>query len=278
MVKIVEVDDINIPELEVFTRLTEAQLKSEANREKGIFIAESPNVIHTALDKGYKPISLLMEKKRIETQGKSIIERLSDITVYTAADDILKAIVGYPLTRGILCAMERPEMKTPLEVIENAKIVAVLEDIVDSTNIGAIFRSAAALGIDGIILSPSCADPFNRRSVRVSMGTVFQIPFSYISEEADFWPEGGLRLLSENGFTTLSMALCDNTVSISDESLKQKEKIAIILGTEGTGLRKETIEKSDITVKIPMQNGVDSLNVGNAAAIAFWELAKRNQF
>lgn len=272
MVKIIEVNDINIPELYVFTRLTEAQLRSEIDKEKGIFIAESPNVIRTALDKGYKPISLLMEKKRIETQGKSIIERIGDVPVFTAEDEILKEIVGYPLTRGILCAMERPEMKEPLEVLKDAKRIAVLEDIVDTTNVGAIFRSAAALGIDGIILSPSCTDPFNRRTIRVSMGTVFQIPFAYIKSD---WPAGGLKILSDAGFTTVSMALLDNTVSIDDERLKKEEKLAIILGTEGTGLKKETIEKSDITVKIPMHNGVDSLNVGNAAAIAFWELRKK---
>ncbi len=275
MVKIIYVNDINIPELRIFTKLTEAQLRSEIDREKGIFIAESPNVIHTALDKGYKPVSLLMEKKRIETQGKSIIERIGDVPVFTAEDEVLNSIVGYPLTRGILCAMERPELKSPVEVIKNATRIAVLEDIVDTTNLGAIFRSAAALGIDGIILSPSSADPFNRRCIRVSMGTVFQIPFAYISEDISYWPHEGLEFLKKNGFTTVSMALCDNTVSIDDERLKKEKKLAIILGTEGTGLKKETIEKSDITVKIPMHNGVDSLNVGNAAAIAFWELRKK---
>ncbi len=275
MAEIIEVEDISLKELDVFARLTETELRMKKDKEKGIFIAESPNVINTALDMGYKPISLLMERKRINTQGKSIIDRVSDIPVYTADDEILKEIVGYPLTRGILCAMERPDGKNPLDVIENAKRIAVLEDIVDTTNVGAIFRSAAALGIDGIILSPSSADPFNRRCIRVSMGTVFQIPFAYISEDASFWPEKGLELLSKNGFTTVSMALSEDTMSIDDERLKKEDKLAIILGTEGTGLKKETIEKSDITVKIPMQRGVDSLNVGNAASIAFWELRKK---
>ena len=275
MAKIIEVNDISLKELEVFTRLTETELRMKKDKENGVFIAESPNVINTALDMGYKPISLLMERKRINTQGKSIVERILDVPVYTADDEVLKDIVGYPLTRGILCAMERPEPKNPIEVIKDAKRIAVLEDIVDTTNVGAIFRSAAALGIDGIILSPSSADPFNRRCIRVSMGTVFQIPFAYISEDISFWPHKGLEFLKENGFTTVSMALCDDTVSIEDERLKKEEKLAIILGTEGTGLKKETIEKSDITVKIPMYNGVDSLNVGNAAAIAFWELRKK---
>ena len=275
MANIIEVTEFNNPALDVYTRLTEAQLKNKLDKENGLFIAESPNVILYALERGYEPVSLLMEKKKITGGGKDIIEKVGDIPVYTAEGKVLENLTGFPLTRGILCAMKRPDIPSLDEVLKNASRVAVLEDIVDSTNVGAIFRSAAALGIDAVLITPSCIDPLNRRTVRVSMGTVFQVPWTYIGEEITDWPEKGLSLLHEKGFKTAAMALWDNSVSIEDECLKKEDKLAIILGTEGTGLKKETIEKSTYTVKIPMYHGVDSLNVASAAAVAFWELRKR---
>ncbi len=274
MANIIEITEFNNPSLDVYARLTEAQLKNRLDKENGLFIAESPNVITYALERGYEPVSLLMEKRKIDGGGKDIIEKVGDIPVYTAEGKILEGLVGYPLTRGILCAMKRPYLLSLDEVLKDAKRVAVLEDIVDSTNVGAIFRSAAALGIDAVLITPSCIDPLNRRTVRVSMGTVFQVPWTYIGEGIEDWPEKGLSLLNDAGFKTAAMALWDNSVSIDDEVLKKEEKLAIILGTEGTGLKTETIEKSTYTVKIPMYHGVDSLNVASAAAVAFWELRK----
>ena len=275
MANIVEITDINDKNLDVYTRLTEAQLKNKLDKEKGLFIAESPNVIKYALERGYEPVSLLMEKKRIEGSGKEIIEMAKDIPIYTAEGEMLQSLTGFPLTRGILCAMRRPVLPSLSEVLKDARRVAVLEDIVDTTNVGAIFRSAAALGIDAVLLTPSCCDTLNRRTVRVSMGTVFQVPWTYIGEDISDWPEKGLSLLHESGFKTAAMALWDNSVSIEDECLKKEDKLAIILGTEGTGLKTKTIEKSTYTVKIPMYHGVDSLNVASAAAVAFWELRKK---
>ena len=268
MANIIEITDITVPELDVFARLTEAQLRNRLEPEKGIFIAESPKVISVALDAGYKPVSLLMERRHIDGDGKSIIARCGDIPVYTADREVLERLTGYRLTRGVLCAMYRPAPLTAADVCRNAKRIAVLEGIVDSTNIGAIFRSAAALGMDGILLTSTCCDPLCRRAVRVSMGTVFQIPWARISED---W-QGMLR---EMDFQTAAMALSENAISIDDHQLKTAEKLAVVLGTEGDGLSAETIANCDYTVCIPMYHNVDSLNVAAASAVAFWELSVR---
>lgn len=276
MAEIIEITDIEDHALDIFARLTEAQLRSRVEEEKGIFIAESPGVIEIALDKGYTPISLLMEKRHLEGKGKRIIEKCGDIVTYTAEREVLTEIIGYPLTRGILCAMRRPRLLSVEKVCSAASRIAVMEDIVDTTNVGAIFRSAAALGIDGILISPSCCDPLSRRTVRVSMGTVFQVPWTYIGESAEDWYENGPDKLKGLGFKTVAMALSNNSVSIEDESLKKEKKLAIILGTEGTGLKEKTISNCDVTAKIPMYHGVDSLNVAAASAVAFWELRKKD--
>lgn len=265
LVNIIEIKDITAPELDVFARLTEAQLRNKLEPEKGIFVAESPKVISVALDAGFWPISLLMERRHIDGDGQQIIARCGDVPVYTADREILETLTGYRLTRGVLCAMRRPADGTVDKVCYNAKRIAVLEGIVDSTNIGAIFRSAAALGIDGILLTSTCCDPLCRRAVRVSMGTVFQIPWARVSNR---W----LLELREKGFKTAAMALSDKAISIDDQRLKSEEKLAIVLGTEGDGLSERTIENCDYTVCIPMHHGVDSLNVAAASAVAFWEL------
>lgn len=265
MANIIEIADIAAPELDVFTRLTEAQLRNRLEPEKGIFIAESPKVISVALDAGFKPVSLLMERRHINGDGQTIIDRCGEIPVYTADREVLESITGYRLTRGVLCAMRRPEPIAVETVCLNAKRIAVLEGVVDSTNIGAIFRSAAALGIDGILLTDTCCDPLCRRAVRVSMGTVFQIPWARVS---DNW----LQVLKEMNFKTAAMALSDKAVSIDDLELKSADKLAVVLGTEGDGLSEETISECDYTVCIPMYHNVDSLNVAAASAVAFWEL------
>ena len=265
MANIIEITDVSAPELDVFARLTEAQLRNRLEPEKGIFVAESPKVISVALEAGYKPVSLLMERRHIYGDGKCIIDRCGEIPVYTADREVLESITGYRLTRGVLCAMRRPEPLTPDLVCLKAKRIAVLDGIVDSTNVGAIFRSAAALGIDGILLTETCCDPLCRRAVRVSMGTVFQIPWSRVTDD---WQQ----VLKNMNFKTAAMALSDKAVSIDDPQLKSAEKLAIILGTEGDGLSPETISECDFTVCIPMYHGVDSLNVAAASAVAFWEL------
>lgn len=265
MHNIIEITDIAAPELDVFARLTEAQLRNRLEPEKGIFVAESPKVISVALDAGFLPVSLLMEQRHIDGDGKAIIDRCGNTPVYTADRDVLETLTGYRLTRGVLCAMRRPKAAAPESVCLHAKRIAVLEGIVDSTNIGAIFRSAAALGIDGILLTSTCCDPLCRRAVRVSMGTVFQIPWARIS---DNW----LQMLKGMGFKTAAMALSDNAVSVDDPTLKSAEKLAIVLGTEGDGLSDKTIAGCDFTVCIPMYHDVDSLNVAAAGAVAFWEL------
>lgn len=272
---IIEIRDLKIPELAVYTNLTGAQLRNRLEPEKGIFIAESPKVIHRALDAGCKPLSLLMERRHIEGQGAEIIERCGDISVYTADRETLAALTGYELTRGILCAMLRPQLPTAEQVCQGAHRVAVLEGVVDATNIGAIFRSAAAMHMDAVLLTPTCCDPLNRRAVRVSMGTVFQIPWAYIGEDHTQWPQPGLQRLKAMGFKTAAMALDDRAVSIEDEMLCAEEKLAVILGTEGDGLSAQTIADCDYTVKIPMSHGVDSLNVAAAGAVAFWQLRYR---
>ena len=275
MARIVEVTDLTAPGPDVFAGLTEGQLRSRRDAELGLFIAESPKVIVRALDAGYEPISLLMEPRQIEGQGREILERCPDVSVYTAQREVLAELTGYPLTRGVLCAMRRrplPEVET---LCRSARRIAVLEGIVDSTNLGAIFRSAAALGIDAVLVTPTCTDPLYRRAVRVSMGTVFQVPWAQIGQTPADWPEKGMEQLHALGFKTAAMALSDRSVSIDDEQLAKEPKLAIVLGTEGDGLARSTIAACDYTVKIPMSHGVDSLNVAAASAVAFWQLGKQ---
>jgi len=262
---VIEITDITAPELDVFARLTEAQLRNRLEPEKGIFVAESPKVISVALDAGYKPVSLLMERRHIGGDGKEIVQHCGDIPVYTADREVLERLTGYRLTRGVLCAMRRPVPVAIEAVCKDAKRIVVLEGIVDSTNIGAIFRSAAALGMDGILLTSTCCDPLCRRAVRVSMGTVFQIPWANVTDD---WQQ----ILKEMEFKTVAMALSDEAISIDNPQLKAAEKLAVVLGTEGDGLSTKTILDCDYTVCIPMYHGVDSLNVAAASAVAFWEL------
>ena len=274
MSNIIEITDFNAPELDVYARISEVQLLNRAEPEKGIFIAESPKVIERALDAGCKPISFLVEHKHIEGEAKELIRRCGDIPVYTAAFDVLTQLTGFKLTRGMLCAMHRPALPGIEEVCGNARRIAVLENVVNPTNIGAIFRSAAALGMDAVLLTPGCSNPLYRRAIRVSMGTVFQIPWAFFDEKTD-WKTEGIRKLQEMGFKTAAMALRDDSVSIDDPALEKEEKLAIVLGTEGDGLASSTIEGCDYTVRIPMACGVDSLNVAAASAVAFWQLRRR---
>lgn len=275
MPNIVEVTDLTRPELAVFTRLTEAQLRNRLEPEKGIFIAESPKVIARALDAGCVPVSLLMERRHIAGDAASILVRCGDVPVFTAEREVLAQLTGFALTRGVLCAMQRPKLPAVETLCAGAHRVAVLEGIVDPTNVGAIFRSAAALGMDAVLLSPNCCDPLHRRAARVSMGTVFQVPWAQIGETPADWPEKGLAQLNALGFKTAAMALSDRSVSIDDEALAREPKLAIVLGTEGDGLSHTTIASCDYTVKIPMSHGVDSLNVAAASAVAFWQLGKQ---
>ena len=275
MATIIEVTDLSMPELETFTRLTEAQLRNRLEPEKGIFIAESPKVIQRALDAGYEPVSLLMEHRQLTGQGSGVLARCAGIPVYTASRELLAELTGYPLTRGVLCAMRRPKLPSVEELCADARRVAVLEGIVDSTNIGAIFRSAAALNMDAVLVTPTCSDPLYRRAVRVSMGTIFQVPWTRIGEEPSQWPDAGLRRLRSLGFRTAAMALSDDSVSIEDPRLLAEERLAIVLGTEGDGLAARTIAACDYTVRIPMAHEVDSLNVAAASAVAFWQLRAR---
>lgn len=275
MPNIIEITDITSPELDVFARLTEAQLRTRLETEKGLFIAESPKVIGRALDAGYQPVSLLMERRHIDGQASGIIARCGGIPVYTAARDLLAELTGYELTRGVLCAMRRPRLPSVEELCANARRVAVLEGIVDSTNIGAIFRSAAALNMDAVLVTPTCSDPLYRRAVRVSMGTVFQVPWTRIGTASSEWPHPGLDQLGRLGFKTAAMALCDTSVSVDDPALCGEKKLAIVLGTEGDGLSASTIAACDYTVRIPMAHGVDSLNVAAASAVAFWQFRAR---
>lgn len=275
MPNIIEITDLSLPELDVFARLTEAQLRNKLEPEKGIFIAESPKVITLALNAGCVPVSLMMERSHIDGDGKEIIARCGNIPVYTASRETLEQLTGYKLTRGVLCAMYRPVMRSAEEICAGARRIAVLEGIVDSTNVGAIFRCAAALGMDGVLLSPTCCDPLCRRAVRVSMGTVFQIPWARIGESNTDWAKNGVEILRELGFKTVAMALDDNAISIDDPVLHNEERLAVILGTEGDGLADQTILSCDYTVCIPMYHNVDSLNVAAASAVAFWELCKR---
>ena len=275
MANIIKITDFEDPALDVFVRLTGAQLRSKLEPEKGIFIAESPTVIEVALNSGCIPVSILTEERLINGAVQGIIDRCPDVPVYTAERELLARLTGYELTRGALCAFLRPALPTVEEICRGKRRIAVLEEIADSTNIGALFRSAAALNIDAVLITPTCCDPLCRRALRVSMGTVLQVPWCRIGNSKEDWPQNGLRQLSALGFKTAAMALSDNSVSIDDENLMAEEKLAIVLGTEGNGLSKTTIASCDYTVKIPMSNGVDSLNVAAAGAVAFWQLAKR---
>lgn len=275
MPDIIEITDFLAPELDVYARLTEAQLLNRHEPEKALFIAESPRVIERALDAGYEPVSLLVERKHIDGQAKDVIARLGEIPVYTAEFEVLTQLTGYNLTRGALCAMRRPPLPQAEEICAGARRIAVLENVMNPTNVGAIFRSAAALNMDAVLLTPACSNPLYRRAVRVSMGTVFQIPWTFIGGEGE-WPSRGMELLGRLGYKTAAMALRDDTVSIEDPRLHAEERLAIVLGTEGEGLAPETIAKCDYTVRIPMAHGVDSLNVAAASAVAFWELGKRS--
>ena len=268
MPNVVEIQDFEAPELDVYARLTEAQLLNRFDPNRAMFIAESPKVIQRALDAGYEPVSVLVERSRMTGESLEVIERCGEIPVYTAQMDVLTKLTGYQLTRGLLCAMRRPPLPELQQVLLGARRIAVLEDIMNPTNVGAIFRSAAALGVDAVLLTGGCSDPLYRRSARVSMGTVFQVPWTFV--EAD-WQEQ-LRVL---GFKTAAMALTDDSVSIEDRALCDEEKLAIVLGSEGDGLAPATIACCDYTVRIPMSHGVDSLNVAAASAVAFWQLRFR---
>ena len=274
---IIEITDFQAPELDVYARLSENQLLNRCEPEKGMFIAESPRVIERALDAGYRPVSCLVEKRHIEGEAKEIIRRcgeIGNVPVYTAEFDVLTQLTGFKLTRGMLCAMRRPPLPEVRQICEGSRRIAILENVVNPTNVGAIFRSAAALGIDAVLLTPDSSNPLYRRAVRVSMGTVFQIPWTFF--EKDAWPEKGIRLLRELGFRTAAMALREDSVSIDNQKLLAEKKLAIILGTEGDGLAFSTIADCDYTVRIPMSRGVDSLNVAAASAVAFWELGRKH--
>ena len=276
MADIIEITDFSALELDVYARLSEGQLLNRHEPENGLFIAESPKVIERALDAGCQPVSLLLEPKHITGEAREIIARCGSVPVYTAEFDVLKQLTGFPLTRGALCAMRRPPLPEVETICRNARRIAVLENVVNPTNVGAIFRSAAALGMDAVLLTPACSNPLYRRSIRVSMGTVFQIPWTYIGRNATQWPGDGMNLLESFGFKTVAMALTDDSVSIDDPCLKSADQLAVILGTEGDGLSSDTIARCDYTVRIPMSHGVDSLNVAAASAVAFWQLRKDN--
>lgn len=268
MCKIIEITDFNAPELDVYARLTEAQLLNREFPEKGLFIAESPKVIERALDAGYEPVSCLMEKRHIEGEGKAILERIKDVPVFCAEFDILTQLTGFKLTRGMLCAMKRKPLINVRDLCKDKKRIVILDEVMNPTNVGAIIRSAAALGMDAVILTPGCSDPLYRRAARVSMGTVFQIEWTFATDNS-------LDEIKALGFKTVAMALKDNSLSINDPRLTNEDKLAIIMGTEGDGLSDKTIADCDYTVKIPMYHGVDSLNVAAASAVAFYQLGNR---
>jgi len=276
MINIIEITDFHASELDVFARLSENQLLNRHEPEKGLFIAESPKVIERALNAGCTPVSLLLERKHITGEARAIVERCKDIPIYTADFNILTQITGFKLTRGALCAMRRPPLPTVEEICASAKRIAILETVMNPTNVGAIFRSAAALHIDAVLLTPACSNPLYRRSIRVSMGTVFQIPWTFLGTEEQDWPKKGIAQLRQMGFKTAAMALKEDSVFIDDPDLMAEEKLAIILGSEGDGLASETIADCDYTVLIPMAPGIDSLNVAAASAVAFWQLGNRS--
>ena len=282
MPNIIEITDFSAPELDIYARLSESQLAHYYEPDGGLFIAESPKVVERALDAGYTPLSLLMEHKHIDGQAREILARCGDVPVYTADFDVLTKLTGFQLTRGVLCAMRRPQLPRLEEVCAGARRIAILENVMNPTNIGAIFRSAAALNMDAVLLTPGCSDPLYRRAIRVSMGTVFQIPWTFFDVRVfasskttqPIWPDAGIQLIKKLGFQTAAMALGDDSISIDDPRLMSAEKLAIILGTEGDGLSGSTIAECDYTVRIPMSHGVDSLNVAAASAVAFWQLGR----
>ena len=271
------IEDFHAPELDIYARLTETQLRSSHGIENSLFIAESPHVIERALDAGCVPESLLMLPKMLDgrERGQEILRRCGDVPVYVSEEACLKQLTGFPLTRGVLCAMRRPPQPSAEELLQTAERIVVLEDIMNPTNLGAIFRSAAAMGMDAVLLTPASTDPLYRRCIRVSMGTVFQIPWAWMGEELSDWPDMGMELLRRYGFRTAAMALRDESVSIDNPKLMAEKKLAVILGTEGDGLADKTIAECDYTVRIPMAHGVDSLNVAAAGAVAFWQLGKQ---
>lgn len=266
--KFTEIASLDAPELDIYARLTEAQLLNRFEPKKGMLIAESPKVIARALDAGYEPVSLLADRNHCNQEAVEVIERCGNVPVFTADQEVLTQLTGFHLTRGMLCAMRRKPLPEAQEILRGARRVAILEEVMNPTNVGAIFRSAAALGMDAVLLTPGCTNPLYRRSARVSMGTVFQVPWAYL--DADW-----VQQVKQAGFQTAAMALCDDSVSVEDPKLRKIEKLAVVLGTEGEGLAKSTIAACDYTVKIPMYHGVDSLNVAAASAVAFWELRVR---
>ena len=268
MNKIIEITDFNSPELDVYARLSEVQLLNREFPEKGLFIAESPKVIERALDAGYEPVSCLMEKRHIEGEGRPILERIGDVPVFCAEFDVLTQLTGFKLTRGMLCAMKRKPLPDVKKLCENKSRIVVLDRVMNPTNVGAIIRSAAALGMDAVLLTPGCSDPLYRRAARVSMGTVFQIDWTFLTDES-------LDEIKALGYKTVAMALKDNSLSVDDPRLTAEKKLAVIMGTEGDGLADNTIADCDFTVKIPMYHGVDSLNVAAASAVAFYQLGKK---
>ena len=275
MTNIIEIKNFDAPELDIYARLKENQLVHYYEPSLGLFIAESPNVIERACNAGYEPCSFLMEPKHVDHEMRPLLERYSNVPVYTAELDVLTKLTGFQLTRGALCAFRRKEYPTLESICKDARRIAILENVVNPTNVGAIFRSAAALHMDAVLLTSACSDPLYRRASRVSMGTVFQVPWTYIGTKSSEWPHPALEILRKMGFKTAAMALSDNSVSIDDPQLMSEEKLAIILGTEGDGLAETTIADCDYTVKIPMSHGVDSLNVAAASAVAFWQLGIR---
>ncbi len=268
MAHIIHLDSVDCAELDVYARLTEAQIRNRLEPEKGVFIAESPKVIRLALDAGYAPVSFLMEEKHIEGDAKGILARCPDVPVYTGERSLLQSLTGYTLTRGVLAAMRRKPQPAPETVLADARRVAVLEGITDAGNLGAIIRSAAALNVDAILMTPTCCDPLNRRAVRVSMGTIFQLPWATLES----WPQGGLVLLHGAGFTVAATALCADAIALGDPKLRAIDRLALVFGTEGDGLKQHTITACDLKIRIPMAHGVDSLNVAAASAVLFWEL------
>mgnify|MGYP003301132359 CR=1 FL=1 len=272
---IMEITDLSIPELDIYARLSEVQLLRYYEPKEGLFITESPKVVERALDAGYQPLSILVEKKHIEGEAKEVLSRCGNIPIYTAEFSVLTKLTGFQLTRGMLCAMRRKPLPTVEEICQGARRIAILENVVNPTNVGAIFRSAAALHMDAVLLSPACSNPLYRRAARVSMGTVFQIPWTYFDEKEAVWPAQGMNLLKELGFKTVAMALREDSVNIDDPALMAEDKLAVILGAEGDGLADCTIADCDYTVCIPMSHGVDSLNVAAASAVAFWQLGNK---
>lgn len=275
MLNISDITDFTAPELDIYARLSEGQLLHYYEPDMGLFIAESPKVIGRALDAGYEPVSFLVEKKHIEGEAKEVLSRCQAVPVYTAELDVLKKLTGFPLTRGVLCAMRRRPLPDVRSLCANASRIAILENVMNPTNVGAIFRSAAALSMDAILLTPGCSDPLYRRAARVSMGTVFQAPWTFFTEKKEGWQKAGMTILKELGFKTVAMALREDAIALTDPVLKAEEKLAIIVGSEGEGLSSETITSCDYVVRIEMTHGVDSLNVNQAAGIAFWELGKK---